>query len=82
MKIKLGEIQKAVLFQILKEKQAYQTEVAKLIQRENELVAFICESAGIQPVEGMTISEGHLVIPEIEPQEPVVEVKPKKTKSK
>lgn len=63
MKIKLGEVQKAVLIQILKEKQFLQQEIARLIQRENETVAMICEGAGVKPVANMTLEGDELVVP-------------------
>lgn len=63
MKIKLGDIQKSLLFKIITDKQALQVKLNDLVQRESELVAVICEAAGVQPVEGMSIEGDELVIP-------------------
>lgn len=71
MRIKLKETQKTLLSKIASDKQTLQTEFQRLIQRENEIVAVICESSDVVPVEGMKIEGDEIVFPE---QEEIKEV--------
>jgi len=64
MEIVLKETQLQVLAQINQTKQALQAEFQKQLQRESEVVAIILEALGIAPVDGMSIKDGKLILPE------------------
>ena len=66
MEIVLKETQLQVLAQIAQTKQALQTEFNKQLQRESEVVSIILEALGIKPVDGMSIKDGKLILPEKE----------------
>lgn len=68
MEIKLNEKQFQILGKIQAEKQALQSEFAKVTQRETEVLVLICDAAGANLVEGtqLEVKEGGvLVIPEV-----------------
>lgn len=63
MEITLKPTQLQILSNIQATKEALQTEFGRVISRENEIIAVICEDHGAEPAEGMKIQDGKLIIP-------------------
>jgi hypothetical protein len=61
--IKLTERQLQLLQSLTDSKKTIQLEFQRVVQREAEILLTICESNGVELVEGVSVKDGKLLVP-------------------
>jgi len=64
MEIKLSEKQLSVLKKSFDEQESLRLEIQKIQKRVDDVVFVILDSHGVEPVQGMEIKDGVLIVPE------------------